>query len=384
VFNQILSLLLVWLATFLSNLEKIASNDFVTVGRRRLSKKVIGWCLIVITTVALGWQLVQFACQEAKLNKLISDSNTILFSEASGGAAFGRFAYIVDDEKPIIFKLSFQDGRYVFVGQISLAEDKGILSEDDIDDLEAASMSNQDNGKTLYILTSHSNTKHGKENAARQRLLKVSLEDSKEGQVTQSRSDLRPLILKEFENNSIDPYQNKGTGKKEIMHIEGLAIDKDGYAYLGFRAPLVNKRALVLRARLTDFFSSKEPKFETFQLTLNHNNRDYGIVSIDYDARTKTMLVLGNDPDGSVFFEPVVWQWNVETAHANEVQNPRECCVVSYEAASVSSARPELLLLPPKSVSDRIYTFLDTDRKSAGGEIFVDRRNCGLKDTDLK
>lgn len=384
--DQIVGVIFVCLATVISNLEKLVSNDSITVAKRAIPKKSIGMCLIAISIFGLTIQMIQSFSKEREVRRLrqvILDTNSTLFNEASGGSAIGDLAYIVDDEKEKIFKLRFSGVTYEFAGEIQLKEGEKALARDDqeiVEDLEAAATCpGQSYNRKLYLIASHSNTKKGKDRPARQRLLEVSLEPGKEGEIIKSADTLRAAILDEFKILSIEPYKNNN-GETEVMQIEGLAIDGEGYAYLGFRAPLrEDKSALVLRAKLADLFSVK-PRFEPFFLNLGSGEKNYGITSIDYDAQTNSMLILGNSSDGSGFFPPTLWQWDF-TGKAKEdpIQNPRKCGEILYATLSrLSSATPELLLLPPASTSSQIFMFLDADDKGDGGQLSIKRNDYGL------
>lgn len=409
---------LAWLAAVVSNVEKLSSSESMFIFRRAVPKRTIGYSMIIISTAGLIGTIVSSYLLEKKLREtkdVITRMDASLFNEASGGTAIGRFAYIVDDEQPLIFKLELNDDgtEYLYKKDIPLKlgtfrtkkddqtiipppnENKNrvdqictdeIADKDCIDDLEAAASEPSEAGsRRLYLVTSHSNKESGKIAKSRRRFLEVSLEQGREGEITNFQSDLIDAIVKELGRlaNSqhdeklkvlIRDMLNEGTAKAKKLggvQIEGLAIDESNRAYSGLREPLVTKGnaqyAIVLRAELADILKGK-PNFETLLLNLSQGQESYGIVSLDYDARTRSILVLGNHPEGK-WLTPILCQWDVATAKPDEIQIPKICTEVKFKQDEQHSSKPELVLLPPKSVSDGIFMFLDSDRKGPGGQI---------------
>src|SRR6266850_1367547 len=421
--KQIIAVTLVWLTTILGNLGKIGSNKFFSIGKLLISERVIGFGMIIITSAGLTWNLWDFRRENQKvtrLNEVIADAQASVFNEASGGIAIGDVAYIVDDEKPRVFKLHLNDsGKYEYRGEdITLNDGAGIVArsnvkakdnktgnskskngkakvdegtdaetKDDglkIDDLEAIAA--KPNGSdALYLITSHSNSKGGVAKPERQELVEISLQPGKEGTVTKFQRNLRDAIaetFKNFHNDDLaaralqlkDDKLVRGNDKdkdKGIIQIEGLAIDGEDYAYLGFRSPVVergrDKYALVLRAKLLDLFSDTV-KFETILLDLG-KDKSYGISSLDYDARTNSILIIGNDSE-QIVNEPILFQWRFVPSALIQPTT------ILGPIGNGTPGRPELLLLPPGS--DRIYTFLDNDGKGKGGQFSFQRSNLGL------
>lgn len=392
--NQLVGPVLIWLAAIFSQSEKLAAHETVRIVRRDVPKRRIAMSLIGIATLGLIWQIYQSYGvrnelkkkndEVKKLKQDVSVVNSKLFNEASAGTIIKDLAYVVDDEKPNIFVFRL-DEEYQLVDKIELKENGKVLTGDDVDDLEAIASAD---GK-LYLITSHSNTKRGKPNEARQRLLEVSLHADTRGQVTNRADNLGELIWKDLKGLAA-PYQNEDR-KNEIMQIEGLAIDEGGNAYIGLRAPLTieNDHALVLSAKLSDLFSKgKEPQFKVFRLNLwqqnendNHENVPHGIVSLDYDTQTGNMLIVGNSAKNSRYFSPILCQWDFAGEHKNDaIQNPKCNPIPPYEVfgSTPKTSKIELLLLPREAKSDRVFTFLDTDDKGNGGQLSYTRSELGL------
>jgi hypothetical protein len=263
-----------------------------------------------------------------------------------------------------------------------------------VDDLEAAATSSD--GK-IYLITSHSDTRRGAV-PARQRLLEVSITAGQEGELkgkitrsTNSSNALRKIILEKIANNGLpDPYRERKEIKegKEVQvneviaQIEGLAIDEQGYAYLGFSAPLTKEGyALVLQAKLSDLFSDNI-QFKAFQLNVWHNNKNHGISSLDYDIKTKRMIIIGNAPGSSNFLDHILCQWDFAGDYKEESIQITTCFPIPHSkvsASTPSTSKIELLLIPPASVSNKVFMFLDTDGKGDGGQISFPRTKFGLK-----
>jgi hypothetical protein len=405
-----LGVFIAWLATVASNLKNLSSDDPVPIPilKRNIPERILGYSLIIISTAGLIWQITAYlkvSNELQKIKEVVTISDASLFNEASGGTAVGKFAYIVDDEKPKIFKLEYRDGAYHLRREIPLTQKNGQkiapeCKDEEVDkgcveDLEAVASKPSDPGpEKLYLITSHSNTKNGKQENSRQRFLEVSLKEGAEGEITNSQVHLRSLIIgelaklaikegdKDLEQMLKDMQDEKISKANRIggMQIEGLAIDESEYAYIGFRNPIIRKGearfAIVLRAKLSELFSDK-PNFQPFLLTLSHNKKDYGIASIVFDVRSNRILILGSDPEGK-WLTPLLCQWDFGEAKTTDLQLPTRCDEVLFKSDRPDVSKPELLLLAPPSVSNKIYMFLDTDGKAQGGLISYERSEFGI------
>ncbi|HKR58219.1 MAG TPA: hypothetical protein VJS64_00695, partial [Pyrinomonadaceae bacterium] len=324
-FDKLVGPFLIWLAAVVSQTGVLSENESLKILGRKIAKKQIALTLILVASLGMLWHVYQAweTKQEIKSvneeNKRLRDENSKLFCEASGGTMVKDVAYVVDDEKPIVFefKPEIVDKQsadfagtqpdeivYRLSDRITLKKDGIVLTGEEVDDLEAIASFE---GK-LYLLTSHSNSKKkGAKKPERQKLLEVSLDPQTRGVVTNSTDNLRNALEKHVGAALADAYVNEDH-ITEFLHIEGLAIDPQGKAYLGLRAPLTkDEEAIVFSAKLSDLFSKdKELQFEVFRLNLwyqndndNHNRVHYGIVSLDYDAQSRELLVVGNSPKNS-------------------------------------------------------------------------------------
>src|SRR5437868_4008531 len=416
--------ILAWLAAIVSNFDTLASSKKMVLFKWKVPKKVAGYALIIISTVALVWQWLtdyQLKRQLQETMEVVSRQDESLFEEASGGVAMENVAYIVDDERPILFKLEFnEDKSYRFKREIPLVlgpfrkqEEQNvnttgsaqiassaaicgseIADKDCVDDFEAIAV-RPSNNESIYMVTSHSNTQNGRPDKSRERLIEVSVKPGTEGQITKFQENLRSSIVKELHRVAasqqdqnlerlLQTMQTSEARRQRIrgIQVEGLAIDESDYAYLGLREPLVQHGgvlyAIVLRAKLGELFTDS-PAFQTFLLNLDYNHNRYGIVSLDYDPLSNQMLVLGNHPEGK-WFEPILCLWNSNAGNPEEIQTPSRCTEVKFNREDRIS-KPELVLLPPKEVFNGIFMFLDSDGKAPGGQIGPYQRSYfGLSD----
>ncbi|MBI3536915.1 MAG: hypothetical protein HY070_05080, partial [Chloroflexi bacterium] len=117
-FDQLIGVIVIWAMTIVSNMERLFSNDTINIPSRKIAKRTIGILIVILSTLGLLVQAyisLNKANQARLLQQVVIDTNSILFNEASGGAAIDDVAYIVDDEKPRVFKLRLSENIYHFV-----------------------------------------------------------------------------------------------------------------------------------------------------------------------------------------------------------------------------------------------------------------------------
>lgn len=331
--------------------------------------------------------------------------------EASGGttSADGEVAYIVDDEEPVVFKLKYDkdEQKYVYKSNNPLtikrpgncknitfkssvakeeAEEyqkftknfcsKSVLTKTEIDDLEGAAFYN---GK-LYVVTSHSEkkTQDGRLHYEREWFLELSLQEGHEGEILRGVNYLKQDILEEFKPkpnlDGISTERLNEDKQRELMNIEGLAIDDQGRVYFGFREPLAGgKYAVVLRVSSLDQLFGKHPQFERFHLALQNETKDYAIVSLEYDQQSHSILILGNSQARDDYtYTPYLWRWRVEEGATQ--QTPPRAGAIPITHPQYLKSKPEVVLAPPK---EQLFFFLDAERH--GGERVFDRTIVNLK-----
>lgn len=381
----------------------------------KISKALI--LATILIAIAAGSQIIQVIQKKQQLGtieeqqriiedaNLLNNSNLIEIDEASGGATRGNLAYLVDDSEPNIFVYEYvEEYQYKPHRSLDIIDDRHCnerldwgeackegrfttLNKKMINDLEGAAIDRDGN---LYLTTSHSYAKdaYAKDenpknpDPARAVFLKTSLD----GHVLNATRKLWGIIRELFRNklggiakNPVPEYVNEGN-KLEIMQIEGLAIDKDNKIYLGFRAPLVDDQyALVLRTSVEQIFKDN-PQFESFRLDLRRpDGSKYGIVSLEYDAQTNRIIILGNSPMHYPMpyttYPPVIWSWDVKDPKNIQTPEVFNGEIFSLKPAPGSRpAKPEVLLIPKP---DRFHLFFDA--QGTGGQLDLIREGMNVR-----
>jgi hypothetical protein len=408
-----------WSAILFSALAVAAT---VTAAWDKLTSDKIRLLIIGVITVltAMLSQAAELWDKHAKLVELeqqilkSNDANVLLYSqlaeidEASGGAVDPStgIAYIVDDEEAAVFAMKYDAAARAYVRRDSdpiplvdrrecetrftrandedkakdelRAKDKQsadcskTLDKNEVTDLEGAAF----HGGHLYLISTLGNSNQGVREERREQVLELTLA----GEVLNTSSRLRPIIERYFHDGlpcSEDTVESLRDGiKEQVMRVEGLAIDKNGWVYVGFRAPLVrNTHALVLRTRLEELFQS-EPKFESFLLPLaGRDDEYYGITSLDYDAEANRLIVMGNHAQRNRLLPPRIWTWTpTSTCTKMQQVEPLQGHIFSEFGAIVSRpAKPEVVLaLAP----DLLHIFFDAE--GSGGQLSLARRGNQL------
>ena len=379
-------------AGIVSNYERLTDKD-----RRR---RRIGYILVAFLGGIAIWQSLDILNKQEKIRSLsrdleISGMTLTEVDEASGGTTIGDRGYIVDDDSPFIYVIPLGGGQInpTELSRIQIRDTRensdprpaGIPSDShahtntSLTDLEGAAVRPSDNER-IYLLTSHSNKWDGEEVPARQWFLEVSLSQDCIGCIRNS-VNLRDAIILKFNELNIEQYYEER--KLIVMNIEGLAIDPEGRVYLGFRAPLVqNRYALVLRAPIAELFGGN-PRFQHFFLDLNIGDQNHGIVSMEYDRRSDSILLMTNNPADRNPFTASLRSWGRQNGWEadNSRDDPQLTRVLSSNSdrnpfrfsGEVVNARPEALLLP---AGDWFYAFLDLKRQ--GGTVHFRRSDWGF------
>lgn len=375
--------------------------------RKRRKKRIIGFATIAVLAASLlvqGFNHYRTTENERALKEYVDN----VFSDvpgASGGVVVDGFAYLVDDDKPVLFKAKFNDAKYSSdTTEIKLydkeftdndRQEDHLLTKKEVDDLEGAAYFK---GK-IYLITSHSDNRLGYVKEERQRFLEVELKKVKTkddaeleiGVVTRW-ANLRPAIMQVLfptQGEAIaEPFVdtvelNAKKGIKTVMEIEGLAIDESGNVYLGFRGPQKrdDSHALLLRTNLKQIFTDGEdwtpkkkegarkpfPKFEVCDVFLGGSRDDpYGIVDLVY--YDNSLLILTNSalkfiPTSKTPLAPGLWQWPIKDIRTNPASLRSKSF---FSPPSKILAKPEVLLPPNKVAPNKIFMFLDAEGFGGG------------------
>lgn len=390
------------LSTVVGVWDKITSSIRKTI--------ILGSILVATSLLTQVVQVVQKREQEsqtlaqeaeiAKQQKIIDDrnkfiaSNLTIVDEASGGAVSGNLAYVVDDDNPSLFVFEYAEAesKYKLLPQdpVKIIDARPCsvrldweekcndstpteLTNKLIEDLEGAAIYNN----KLYLTTSQSlpngqsESTPGARNEEPRRWL--FLEVTPTGQVIRATRKIRPAILEAIKNGNGVVASNK----LEEVQVEGLVIDKNGFAYLGLRSPLIRGHALVLRATVEQLFSEK-PTFDAFLLDLEFRDKQYGITSLDYDPKLDQILVLGNSPARTKTLPVVIWAWTVN--ESIPVQRPLRYdgeIFTVFDAPGTRPAKPEIILFRQEN---RIHLFFDAE--GSGLQVSLLRDGTRLVSTD--
>ena len=172
---------------------------------------------------------------------------------------------------------------------------------DGMDDMEAIA---QGSGGTVWLLSSQSRAKGGKLKAERKLLVKA----SRKGDV----------LALEGRISLLDRLDSLSRGRKDLdwaawlqeglaagtIDIEGLA-EKDGDLYFGFKAPLRDGKAVILRVAGADAFLAGRPKgtesislWKTLDLKDARTGTPSGIADLVFTEGDAWLLSTGTDPKG--------------------------------------------------------------------------------------
>jgi hypothetical protein len=269
-----------------------------------------------------------------------------------------------------------------------------VLDKEDADDFEAIAYYD----RMFYLITSHSNTVKGNYRSARERLLAIPEPPKGDGggelraEVNRYATDLREAIIRAIDEfygargPGFVPYRNR-EHRCEVMQIEGLAIKeevdergvKEPFAFIGLRAPVSKEEdgssaAFVLQAPLASLFTD-EPKFKVFRLNFQQKEKAYGITSLDWDARSGKMLIVGGPINNTDDNPSILCEWlRFDKRAVGEVQQT-DCKPFPNPEGRGGVTKLELLLLPPM---DLIFTFRDTDNRGAGKQLIYKRSKLKL------
>lgn len=403
---QVILLILALAAGIVGAIDRIFPDEEDV--RKRRKKRRIGFATITFLAVTLFAQGFNYYRTDENARALHEQLENVFSDvpEASGGVAINEFAYLVDDNKPALFRAHFNTNKYSSdTDQIGLYDkapsdkndvDKHLLTREDVDDLEGAAYFDS----KVYLITSHSNTKQGEPKPRRQRFLEVDLrkdyKNDEIGLVTRW-VDLRLAIERRLftDQGSAAPFMDRveldaKEPTKTVMEIEGLAIDDTGNVYLGFRGPqkLNSSKALVLRANLNQIFTQGEdwkpkkgelakesfPKFDVFDVPLGGNtDAPYGIVDMLY--YDNSILILTNSAFKNKTLIPGLWQWPIKEIGEKP---PSLISKAFFSPPSNIPAKPEVLLLPTnKGASNKVFMFLDAEG-FGGGQRSYDKSQLGL------
>ena len=361
-----------------------ARKKLTVSGRRAVYVMVVAVLFAVVATgygEYASYQASRLAdIEKARLN-VFTHSGLAQIDEASGASydPKTKAAYIVDDDRPSIFKFEFNknENKYQYIAELPLIALSGKKYEgSNLEDLEAMALY-QDK---LYAVTSHSNKTTGEEKLKRQLLLEVDISDGKFGTVTRE-TNLRKAIFDRFKqpiggrNGPLVSAYRDEEERLEVMNIEGLAISKKGRVYFGFRTPFIDgTHALVLTANLDELFDN-DAILDVVLLELLHEGKHYAITDLAFDKNGQDILVMGNSRKRLEYFPPGLWQWTPQPEQG--VQQVKLLSIGFMKPPELFRAKPEALIV---SSEDHIGIFADAE--GYGGQQVYKRVALGLEEVD--
>jgi len=301
--------------------------------------------------------------------------------EASGAAALNGRIYVVDDEKPYLYEYQYSllHKKAIFLGKYRIRDARkklgGIKEKhvNNIHDLEGAAV----HKGRLYVVTSHSLTKKGKAKKKRELLVEIGKLETRTDEESLAHvskaASLTMAISKSLDGLAQRKAKLIETARR--WNIEGFAIDPLGTAYFGFQNPLVEMDnqvyALVLTAKLDRIFSG-EASFKPILIRLQHSDKIYGIVSLEFNYGT--LFILGNSPNPKkgFFHDPRLWKLTPTEAM---IQEPLPVKDWTLKLPLQFQAKPEALVFPPNSENG--FIFLDAEGQ--GGQRVFDRAALGAE-----
>lgn len=178
------------------------------------------------------------AAEPQLLGPVTIDFGKHSFTDLSGVGIVGKFMVVCDDEDhQFVHLLEAKDGAYKYVRRLQLADDEGEL------DLEG--IASDEN--VVYVTGSHSRNKNNKRRKSREKVFRFELGPDRWIKGNVETTTLRKVIVN---SPALDPASRKKP-KEGGIDIEGLAFF-DGWLYAGFRGPLDQGKALVLKFKFAN------------------------------------------------------------------------------------------------------------------------------------
>jgi hypothetical protein len=167
-------------------------------------------------------------------------------------------------------------------------------------------------GERVVLITSHGNNKEGKPQERRHRLLALKLKDEADKlDAEKVGGPYRDLLKEMIGHPELKSLKLETLGKlapeKGGVNIEGMSATPDSRLLIGFRSPLIEKRALVVTLLNPNevLEQSAKPQFaRPFRLNLN----GLGVRSIEYVKSRKSYLILAGPAGDGV--QSRLYEWD--------------------------------------------------------------------------
>lgn len=380
--SEYIGILVTWLVAVLSRLSDARAAD--------RGKRLAAWAVIVLSTGGTAYGV--FAVYRHNHRKTIYTppaATARAMQEASGGAIRGNRAYVVDDEVPsvLVFNADARHG-FIYDKTVPLWENGKALTDAEIDDLEGIAADPR--SEYLYLTASHSHNKDGHQKPARKWLVRGCISPDERRFLVLDRISLDQAFDEViFQDGLAKRFtvvdRKRPDGIVDIgLEVEGLASDDKGNLYFGLRAPLatVNQNALIVRVPVGGVFEKDTPcqerpvplaagrpyEMSVLSVPFLVEGQRYGIVSLEFDAVSQDLVMLGNSPEPFGTLPPAICRWKPGTWSATD-------CALLPETVKPYWGKQEALLLGPGS--DTVTILIDGD-KGLGGSITYARSEIGL------
>ncbi len=283
----------------------------------------------MINTIVIIMMLGLFANMSAAVEPVGQEVETF-YGSSDSSAAFkvddGRFV-VADDENNIL-RVYDVDKPGLPVQTITSLQQ--FLS--DVDDLEADIEASAVVGDMVYFIGSHGRNKNGKLRPAREVFCaaKFGVSDSGEVKLEFVGRPYRRLLY-DLVNSSIgielglakvvrfdDPSKKSLAPKKGGVNIEGMTAGADGSLYIGFRNPLFDGKALVVKLLnpRAAVLAGEVCRFEGPML-LELGER--GIRSLEYDLGAKLCYIVAGEKGAENNFSVYKWDGKSDPVEAIKI-----------------------------------------------------------------
>lgn len=289
----------------------------------------------------------------------------IQFAEISGASVLpGDRLLFVADEGNDVFLLEGAAKR-LMSGKVSQSELQRVESKVELDDLEDVAW---DRASSVYLVSSHSRNRQGKDSAKRYQIALLQLEaDGKpKGPITEVSQRMRDAIPQDLQSAT------ERTPAQCGFNIEGASFNEQGQLLLGLRSPTrtfptkrddkLQEDAIVLRLKNPKkLFPPATDKLEVEEIILNLGAQ--GIRGMHYDPEQKGHWILVNlspDPNNDVQDVWALWFWDgknpprraqVPAEAAAHLHTPEAVCRIMIQG------RPHLLLIEDGAKNSRYALF---------------------------
>jgi len=278
--------------------------------------------------------------------------------EPSGATTLpdGKVLIVEDERSTTALKLLEvkKDNSIVEIGNLYLPKKIKKVFKKEIEDLEAVTS----NGNKIYAITSFTEGKNSSKQQAREKFIMFNYEDGAIKKLyiyANLKNDLKESFPEIFKDNIF---------MQDSINIEGLSFDKqNNQILLGFRAPLVNSKAMIIAIKNPDDMFTNNAKPE-FSKPIYLNLDGMGIRDLTYDKeKNGYWIIAGSVNERNFNFQ--LWFWNRDKSIVSKIKNhPNIGYGEGITLINRDSKRPALLIVedngkrPNKSAH---YVVIDRD-----------------------